>query len=493
VDAFMRNSDAFSWYMERDPVLRSTVVAVAWLDSSPDWETFVQRLDAATRRATAFRQRLVEPPGRLAPPRWTFDDAFELSSHLRRIDAPAPRTAATVLEIARLATMTAFDHARPLWEFTLVEHLEDDKAALVMKLHHSLTDGVGGMELALLLFDATAEAGAPQPLPIAPEGERLGTEELVEEALGWELDRVSAALARTTRSALPTLTGLLRRPVGSLADLRRMAISIGRTVAPVRETLSPVMLDRGLLRRLDVLEVDLADLKHAAKAGGGTLNDTFLAAVAGGLRRYHERHGAVPEALRLTMPISLRKPDDPMGGNRITLMRFTVPVAETDPVARIDRIGAVSREIQGEPSLEYTNAIAGALNLLPTAAVAAMLKKVDFLASNVTGFPFPVYLAGAPVAAFSSFSPTIGSAVNLTLISYAGTCSVGMNIDAAAVPDHGVLVQSMREGFDEVLALGGRHARARLPLHERRRRPAATRKPAATPPAARPAQARKAS
>ena len=88
VDEFMRESDAFSWYMESDPALRSTIVAVAWLDRSPEWDTLVDRLERATRLVPIFRRRPVEPPGRLATPRWTLDPDFDLTWHLRRVASP---------------------------------------------------------------------------------------------------------------------------------------------------------------------------------------------------------------------------------------------------------------------------------------------------------------------------------------------------------------------------------------------------------------------
>ena len=116
--------------------------------------------------------------------------------------------------------------------------------------------------------------------------------------------------------------------------------------------------------------------------------------------------------------------------------------------------------------MPYTNAIAAGLNVLPSGVVGSMLKHVDFVASNVPGFPSRVYLAGAPVERYVAFGPTIGSSVNITLMSYAGTCSVGMNIDIAAVPDPEVFAECMREGFEEVLLLGGEHEPVRLPLHD---------------------------
>ena len=90
VDEFMRESDAFSWYLESDPALRATIVAVAWLDRSPHWDTLVDRLERATRLVPIFRRRAMELPARLATPRWTLDPDFDLSRHLRRVGSPPP-------------------------------------------------------------------------------------------------------------------------------------------------------------------------------------------------------------------------------------------------------------------------------------------------------------------------------------------------------------------------------------------------------------------
>ena len=168
------------------------------------------------------------------------------------------------------------------------------------------------------------------------------------------------------------------------------------------------MKERSQARHLEMLEVQLADLKRAAAAAGGTVNDGFMAAVTGGLRRYHERHGAPVDELRVTMPISIRTPDDPIGGNRITLIRFPVPVSDPDPASRIREMNRRCRAAREERSLPYTDAIAASLNLLPPGVVGSMLKHVDFVASDVPGFPFPVYLAGSRVERYVAFGPTIG-------------------------------------------------------------------------------------
>ena len=482
MDVFMRDSEAFSWYMERDPGLRSTVVAVAWLEHSPDWAALTAKLEHATRLVPRFRQRVLESPGRLATPRWTVDEEFDLTSHLHRIAAPAPRTSRTVVDFARQQAMMTFDHSRPLWEFTLIEHLEDERAALVMKIHHSLTDGLGGMQLALLLFDLERAPTSAGPMPDAPVGERVGRPELVLESIAWGWRRISGFVGDRARSAIPSALHAARHPLDSVGVAAETARSIARTVAPVRQTLSPIMTDRGLGRHLDLIEVGLDDLKRAAAGAGGSLNDGFLAAVTGGLRRYHERHGAMVDELRVTLPISIRTPEDPLGGNRITLMRFAVPVADRDPSSRISEIGRLCRAARDERSLAFTDAIAGTLNLFPSGVVGSMLKHVDFVASDVPGFPFPVYLGGARLDRYVAFGPTSGSAVNVTLLSYNGVCYVGVTIDTATVTDHDVLVECLRDGFDEVLDLAGTHTPSGLPLrHDVRTGPRA---PRPAPPAA---------
>ena len=76
------------------------------------------------------------------------------------------------------------------------------------------------------------------------------------------------------------------------------------------------------------------------------------------------------------------------------------------------------------------------MNLVPTGYVGSVLKHVDFLASDVTGFPDEIFLCGARVTEYSAFGPTIGAAMNATLFSYKGSCCVGVTVDTTAVPDH---------------------------------------------------------
>jgi diacylglycerol O-acyltransferase len=457
MNAHMKESDAFSWFMERDPLLRSTVVTVLLFDRCPDPVLLRAKAERASRTVPGLRHKVVEAPLRLAPPRWTVDPDFDLSWHLRQVEVPHPKTLAGILDLARIAGMTGFDRARPMWEWTLVEGLENGQAAVVLKLHHSLTDGIGGMQLAATLFDPESGVSDLGPMPDAPEPERLSTPEVLADALRYNWRRVSGFARGRATSAFSDVHRVVRHPMGTAGRAYDTVRSIARMVRPVTDTRSTLMTARKLGWHYDVLDVPLDDLKRAATVADRTLNDAFVGGVVGGLRRYHERHGVDCDELRVTLPISTRRPEDPAGGNRITLMRFAIPAGIIDPVERMHAIHELTSEARSEPSIPLTNAIAGALNLLPSGLVGGMLKHVDFVASNVPGLSRPLYVGRARLERFYPFGPTTGAALNVTLLSYCSTCSIGVNTDTGAVPDPDVLMDCLREDFEEILDVGGAH------------------------------------
>lgn len=455
LELHMAQSDLFAWNMEADPLLRSTIVAVALLDRPPEWDRLVEMMERGSRVVPSFRQRVVPAALGLAPPRWVVDPDFDLSWHLRRMRVPRPGTLEAVLGFARTQGMHAFDRARPLWEFTLLEGLGDGRAALVMKIHHSLTDGIGGMQIAAEIVDFERGGTDRGPMPPEPEPGSAGTLAVLGDTLWWNW-RLGVDL---TRRGIGSLVPLARRsatdPVGTVRDAARLAGSAARFVRPINDTRSPVMTERHLGWSYAVLDAPFEALHAAGHEGAATINDAFLAGVLIGLRRYHEHHGATVSELRVTMPISLRTEDDPAGGNRVTLVRFALPLDVFDPVelmAAVDERVAAWRD---EPAVPFSGLIAGVLNLLPSPVIGGMLKHVDFLASNVPGSPVPLYVAGAEVQRYYAFGPTIGAAVNVTLMSYVDTCCVGINTDTGAVPDPEVLTACLAEGFEEVLDLAG--------------------------------------
>ena len=140
-----------------------------------------------------------------------------LSWHVRRFQAAPPKTLATVLEFARKTGMAGLDRDRPLWEFTFIEGLTGGQTALVMKLHHSLTDGVGGMEIARLLFDLEPDPGDLGAMPEAPVAEHLGTIDLARDALGYDWSQLFDFSKRHLASAPGDVASTVRRSTPALA------------------------------------------------------------------------------------------------------------------------------------------------------------------------------------------------------------------------------------------------------------------------------------
>jgi WS/DGAT/MGAT family acyltransferase len=459
----MSDADALMWNIEKDPVLRSTIVAVAVFDRPPDWDRLRRRVDRATRTIPRLRQRVLSPPLRIGPPRWSVDPAFDLGYHLRRVRLPAPGDDAALLAALEPVAAAAFDRARPLWEFTLIEGLagEDDgeRAALAMKVHHSVTDGVGGMALLSELVDLERDPVVDRDvhLPDPPAGETPGAVELLRDSADHTRRRLGGMARRAPASAARTAAAFARAPGPASAELLRTARSVARALAPATSPLSPLMRERGLGRRLARFDVPLDDLRRVAKAAEGSVNDVFVAAVVGGIARYHARHGAPAGSLRMTLPVNLRSGTDDAAGNRFAPARFAVPADISDPAARVRTVRALVRGWRAEPALQLTSTLAGVLNRLPTAATTAlfgtMLKCCDFVATNVPGAPVTVYAAGARVDRMYAFAPPSGAALNVALISHCDTCCIGVVVDTAAVPDHHLLVECLEEGFAELLAL----------------------------------------
>ena len=287
------------WNIEKDPILRSTILAVAIFDQPPDWPRLRARIERATRRHPAAAP--ARAVAAVAPRAAALGGRADLRSRL----PPAPPAAPAAGRLARRCSTrcnrsrrVAFDRARPLWEFTLFEGLEGERAALAMKVHHSVTDGVGGMALLAELVDLEREPDArasTSDLPAVPAADTFGAVALVRDSLTHTTPpRARHHAPRPGHASRRRRSRRCAIPVGAATNVAchtcaRSAGCSRRRTAPM----SPVMRDRGLGRRLAMFDVGLDDLRRTGKATEGSLNDVFLAAVIGGLRRYHERHGAV--------------------------------------------------------------------------------------------------------------------------------------------------------------------------------------------------------
>jgi diacylglycerol O-acyltransferase len=452
----MTDFDALMWRTDRHPQLSNCVTLIELLDVTPEWSRFRDAHQWATSLIPRLSERVVDPPVPITTPLWAADPDFDLDYHVRRVSLPAPASDAELIELTQGLALAPFDRKRPLWESILVEGLERDRAAVVLKIHHAMTDGMGFMQLMTLLHSHT-RAPSNRPKIVRPEADQLDVLSSAATQLAREVSRVPGAaiseMARTVKRVV--------RPASTAANAVEMAHSMIRSAKPPA-TPPPLFRDRTAKSwRFGVLECELQQLKAASKSAGGSVNDGFLAALLGGMARYHALHGIALEELPVMFPVSRRRDDDPMGGNRMVAAFFAGPVAITDPADRITAIHAAIDSAKGESALAALEIVAPILSRLPselgTQTLLKLCGRADLSASNVPGLRDPVYVAGARVDRVFAFGPLTGAAVLVTMNSHVGTCCIGVNCDGSVIKDRDLLMQSLGEGLAEVLALDPLH------------------------------------
>jgi diacylglycerol O-acyltransferase len=452
----MSDAEAIMWAVDKDPALRSDFTNITVVDSQPDEGRLRAKIDAALEEIPRLRQRVVSPPLRLAPPEWRDDPTLDLDYHLRKVAVPAPGGTRELLDLAAAVSAAPLDRSRPLWEFTLVEGLDGGRAALLQKVHHAVTDGVGGLRLSLSLVDFEPDAPTAEPATgrTVPRTTPIGV-------LGDALRYSAGRQARRARQGLQSAAHFVSHPneVGrELTGAAELAASVRRQVLVTEPARSSLLRHRSLGRRFEVVQVPLEPAKRAAAALGGTINDVFVTAVAGALGSYHDRMGEPCDELRMAMPVSLRSDGSEVeGNNNFAPSRVLVPVLPKDPARRFARVRERVRGVRHERALGAAGSLAGLVAPLPTSLLVALTRSqartIDFATSNLRGSPVDLYLGGTRIAASFPMGPRTGCALNVTLLSYRDSLDLGINLDPAAVTDPGALVECLEESFADLLGV----------------------------------------
>ena len=468
-DEWMSESDSVLWHIERDPLLRSTITSVWFLDSAPDRARMDAVVDRMVAKVPRLHQRVVDEQPGVAPPRWADDPQLDVDYHYSWTRLPGRRVSRRdVLDYAQRAGARAFDKDRPLWELVVVDGLPGKRAAFIMKVHHAIADGLGMVQLLSHMVDLERDGEATEPTevtPVAPEiADRLRVEATVwaipgARSVAHRIASEAKTGARLGKASLKTATDLLRDPRGTIEQLGRTTGSIARVVKPATAPLSTVMHDRSINTHFEAVSVPFSAFKAAARAADGTLNDVFVAVTLDALERFHDAAGRPCREIRMNMPISVRGGEGSNNfDNQFVPARMVLPLSEAEPAERIGEVKELLRAARAEPALPHVNDISGVIGRFgPSAAVSilgAMLKGVDITTSNVPGPPFPVFMAGSCVEEFYAFGPLAGAAVNITLFSYDGTVHLGVNSDRAAVGDHELFARCLRAAIDDAVSVG---------------------------------------
>ena len=183
---------------ESHPATRSAFLNLEILDGPADWGRLREAMDRASRVVIRMRQKVVIPPLPATPPRWVVDPDFDLDYHLRRVALPAPGTLRQLLDLAELTLQSPLDTSRALWEAVYVEGLEDGRSALLTKLSHAVTDGLGGIALFEQVYD-TERDPEPRPMPPVPVPRDVTGNDLLRRSLRQLPETTFAAWAEAAR------------------------------------------------------------------------------------------------------------------------------------------------------------------------------------------------------------------------------------------------------------------------------------------------------
>ncbi|HEX3833447.1 MAG TPA: wax ester/triacylglycerol synthase family O-acyltransferase [Solirubrobacteraceae bacterium] len=464
--------DSSFLHLEHDATHMHVAGCMVFDGQAPAYDELVDQILSRLHLVPRYRQRLAFVPLNQGRPVWVDDPHFNVAFHVRHTALPNPGGEDQLKRLCGRIFSQALDRSRPLWEIWLVEGLTEDRFALLSKTHHALVDGISGVDIATVLFDAS-----PDPVPVAPpDGEWIPR----------PLPTGAQLLAEALRERATVPTEIVRGVRATLRGPRHVAARVGRALGGIGAVArlatasapdSPLNVRIGPHRRFTWVRGDLAQFKAAKNALGGTVNDVVLAAVAGALGRYLRIHGEDTEdtVLRAMVPVSVRA-DVERGalGNRVAAMWAPLPIGLTDPVQRLLTISRAmdgikdSGQAVGAQVLTELTGFAPPTIMAQAARLQARQRMFNLVVTNVPGPQIPLYLLGRQLEAMFPMVPLAANqALGIAIMSYNGQLNFGLNADYDALRDLEALADALRASIDELVTAAGKAPR---PEARRRRR-----------------------
>ncbi|HNT87479.1 MAG TPA: wax ester/triacylglycerol synthase family O-acyltransferase [Candidatus Hydrogenedentes bacterium] len=428
--------DAFFLYLEREEQPLH-VGAVCVFERRMPFGKFVRTLESRLHLVPRYRQRVLFTPLHLGHPTWEVDPDFDIKNHVFRLRLPAPGTDEELRQLTGQVFTGVLDRNKPLWELYFVEGLEDNRTALIVKVHHCMVDGIAGIGLALVLLDIVPNAPKinkprfrPTPLPDAKT--------LCVDAL-W--DNAADALrhwSRWQRSFAAYARGFDLLDVAR--NIKRFAATMGHFLLPF--TRMPFNVALNGERIVHWREYSFADARAIRTVIGGTVNDVILTALGTAARRlWQETQGSkrIPQTLRVLVPVNVRRETERAAlGNHTSLMPVELPLHPEGPVERLRATDVLMRQlkearvaeaialmfdvVQGTPAFVQALALGtvGHPIVQETAATfAAPIPPANLICTNVPGPQIPLYSCGHKLLAMYPALPVaLEMGVNLAITSY---------------------------------------------------------------------------
>lgn len=390
-------------------------VGVFQPDGQVDGERLRTLLADRAKRIPRLRLRVRDtwfPPGGAE---WERDPVFDVTRHVRVHRASDPHDPTLLARYASDWMARTLPRGAPPWQLDLLTGLPGGQFALLLKLHHALTDGAGAVQVAAGLFDGMP----PQVDPLAPEPEE-----------------------RSWRSQLD-----------GVVSAARNGWDVVRATRPLHA--SPLAASPSAARRLAFVRIDAADLRVIRKRHGGTPNDVAIAVLSGALRSWLRARGerVAGLTLRALIPVSLRA-RAAGDGNRLSGYLCDLPVGVSSPLRRLATVRAcMDRNKTAGPQTGpgtlplLANQIPVQLHRLFTGFAGMSGNALfDTTVTNVPLPSIPLEVGGAPLRAAYPVVPLApGQAIGVALSPYRDGVHIGFNANANAAPDIGALADAVEK------------------------------------------------
>jgi diacylglycerol O-acyltransferase len=460
VPARLTALDSSFLHLEDGGAHMHVAAVMTFAGAPPAYEELVEAIDSRLHLVPRYRQRLAFVPLGQGRPRWVDDPHFNARYHIRHGALPAPGSDEELKRLAARIFGQRLDRSKPLWEIWLVEGLDDNRFAILSKTHHALVDGVSGVDIVSVLFDAMPNPAPPAPpsTPWLPRPVPTQTE-LLAEAL-MERSTVPAEALRGVRALTRAPRQVAERLAGSIAGLGSMALA-GLSPAP-RTALN---VDIGPHRRYTWVDADLARFKAIKADLGGTVNDVVLTAVTLALGRWMRDRGEDTDGLvlRAMVPVSVRAETEQGAlGNRVATMWAPLPVGVEDPRAAFAEIHEAMRGIKESGQAIGAEALTQLADFAPptimsqAARLQARQRFFNLVVTNVPGPQIPLYLMGHRMLALYPVVPlALKQALGIAIMSYDGRLGFGLLADFDALPDLEDIATHLEGAIDDLARTAG--------------------------------------
>ncbi|MFL5869636.1 MAG: WS/DGAT/MGAT family O-acyltransferase [Solirubrobacterales bacterium] len=432
-------SDMSSLLAERGPIHVHVGATMIFEGKPPDYGQLLEHVGARLALVPRFRQRITPIRFNLDNPVWADDPRFDLRWHVRRAALPKPGGIGALRELIGRIMSEPLDFTRPLWQLYLVEGLDRRRFALVPKTHHALVDGVAAVDVGTIVLDPNRD-GTEMEVPTEPwDPDEPSPEMLFVRAASRRITNPLRTARKAAQEAISMPRSTATRVMRTAEGFAKLASS-GPT-AP-RTFLNPEI---GRDRRVAFVATQLDLLKAMRGKSPATVNDVILSVATGGLRRYFERRGEpLPDRIVALVPMSIRRPDEDLElGNRIATLLVSLPIAATDPAARLAEIHAETARLKASEQARAASLLIEATGWTPPTInrvlAGAMSRPLAFnlAISNVPGPQVPFYLLGRRLRAIYPFVPLSpqNHALSIGVLSYDGGVYFGVAGDRDVIAD----------------------------------------------------------